>query len=92
MDILPEDITQLIYRYKHQLEFGDVLEQLTDHVCNECKWCGNGLRFLNRCTCGGAIGFDSEDAYYSSVNTCGTDSSDDYDRYDLDGPLWMNGL
>ena len=82
MDILPDDITQLIYRYKHQLEFRDVLDQLTTHVCNECKWCA----------CGWAIGFDSDDEYYSSDNTSGTDSSDDYDRYDLDGPLWMYGL
>ena len=50
------------------------------------------LGFLNRCTCGGAIGLGNEDEYYSSDNTSGTDRSDDYDRYDLDGPLWMYGL
>jgi hypothetical protein len=92
MESLPEDIQHLIYKYKHQLEFFTVLDQLTDHVCFECKWCGQGLRFLNRCTCGGAIAFDSEDEYYDSDSYGDSDSDSDYDRYDPDGPLWMYSM
>ena len=33
MNTLPEDIKETIYKYKHQIEFNNVINELTDFVC-----------------------------------------------------------
>ena len=33
MNTLPEDIKDTIYKYKHQIEFNNVINELTDFVC-----------------------------------------------------------
>jgi hypothetical protein len=107
MESLPEDIQHLIYKYKHQLEFEDVLDEMTMWNCNKCKLCGQWLQVLTRCKCGGigghdsdidsedecdAIDNDSEAEYYDSDSYGDSDSDSDYDRYDPDGPLWMYSM
>lgn len=99
MDSLPEDVQHIIYMYKHQLELNDVLDDMTMFNCNKCELCGQWLKFLTRCKCGGIGGhdsdseaeyYDSEAAYYDSDSY--GDSDSDYDRYDPDGPLWMYSM
>ena len=36
MNFLPEDVIIKIYRYKHELEFKHVLDQLVDNNKNDC--------------------------------------------------------
>ena len=88
MDSLPEDIQHLIYKYKHQLEFFIVLDELNTGVFYYCGWCGKGHRLSRQCQCEG--GTFSEDGYYDSDGY--GDSDSDYDRYDPDGPLWMYSM
>jgi hypothetical protein len=107
MESLPEDIEYTIYMYKHQLEFEDVLDEMTMWNCDKCELCGQWLKFLTRCKCGGiggpasdidsedeydAIDNDSEAEYYDSDSYGDSDSDSDYDRYDPDGPLWMYSM
>ena len=40
MDTLPEDIQKTIYKYKHQIEFTNVMVELKGGVCY-CGWCGS---------------------------------------------------
>ncbi len=40
MNTLPEDIQDTIYKYKHQLEFSEVVSELKCSVCN-CGFCGD---------------------------------------------------
>ena len=106
MESLPEDVQYTIYMYKHQLEFNDVLDEMTMFLCTKCKLCGQWLKLLERCKCGGVGGHDTEDEYYDgeaeyydseaeyydSDSYGDSDSDSDYDRYDPDGPLWMYSM
>ena len=47
MNTLPEDIQDIIYKYKHQMEFKDVMEQLK---CSGCV-CYCGRWTLTTCDC-----------------------------------------
>ena len=39
MNTLPEDIQDTIYKYKHQLEFNKVLEEMVHDICDvEYLW------------------------------------------------------
>ena len=101
MECLPEDIHYTIYMYKHQLEFNDVLDEMTMWLCSKCKQCGQWLKLTERCKCGGVGGFETEDecdaidndseADYYDSDSYG-DSDSDYDIYDPDGPLWMYSM
>ena len=42
MNTLPEDIQDTIYKYKHHMEFKDVIHELHDIVC---FWCSEQLIF-----------------------------------------------
>ena len=50
MNTLPEDIQDTIYKYKHQIEFNNVLEQLMCGVCY-CGWCGARQWTWTDCCC-----------------------------------------
>ena len=76
MGNLPEDIPNTIYKYKHQLEFCSVIEEVSDGVLSYCGWCGKGHRLFRGCHCEG--GTLSEDVYDDND----TDSED----------FWMCGL
>ena len=52
MDILPDDIQDTIYKYKHQMEYRNVMEHLKVSVCY-CGWCGNKQWIWEDCDCGG---------------------------------------
>ena len=47
MNTLPEDIQDTIYKYKHQMEFKDVIQELCDIVY---FWCSEQLTF-RYCKC-----------------------------------------
>ena len=53
MDNLPEDIQTTIYKYKHQLEFCVVVEELNHGVLYYCGWCGKCHRLCRQCQCEG---------------------------------------
>ena len=52
MDILPDDIQDTIYKYKHQMEYRNVMEHLKVSVCY-CGWCGQRQWTWIDCDCGG---------------------------------------
>ena len=52
MDILPDDIQDTIYKYKHQMEYRNVMEHLKVSVCY-CGWCGQRQWTWTDCDCGG---------------------------------------
>ena len=52
MDTLPDDIQDTIYKYKHQIEYRNVMEQLKIGVCY-CGWCGQRQWTWTVCDCGG---------------------------------------
>ena len=66
MNNLPEDIQHEIYKYKHNLEYMDVLVELCDDVCYYCGWCGQGHRKWKACECEGG-------------ELCETESESEYD-------------
>ena len=38
-DILPDNVTDIIYKYKHQMEFKDVIDEMMCHICDiEYLW------------------------------------------------------
>ena len=53
MDKLPEEILYTIYKYKHQLEFCDVVDEIELYIYKYCDTCGQGLVFFGkrRCNC-----------------------------------------
>ena len=53
MDKLPEEIQNLIYEYKHQLEFCDVVTHIEFQFARFCPSCGQGISFCfgKRCKC-----------------------------------------
>ena len=53
MDKLPEEIQNIIYEYKHQLEFCDVVTHIECQFHRFCPSCGQGISFFNgiRCKC-----------------------------------------
>ena len=50
MNTLPDNIQDTIYKYKHQIEFNNVLEQLMCGVCY-CGWCGARQWTWTDCCC-----------------------------------------
>ena len=55
MDILPDDIQDTIYKYKHQMEYRNVMEELKVSVCY-CGWCGDKQWIWTDCDCWQARG------------------------------------
>ena len=57
IDKLPEEIQNLIYEYKHQLEFCDVVTHIEFQFVSFCPSCGQGISFCfgKRCKCPGEI-------------------------------------
>ena len=55
MNNLPEDIEHVIYKYKHNLEFVDVLEELCSDVFYFCEDCGQAIGFYRKCECDGSV-------------------------------------
>ena len=51
MDKLPEEIQNLIYEYKHQLEFCDVVTHIEFQFHHFCPSCGQGISFFNKIRC-----------------------------------------
>ena len=53
MNTLPEEILYTIYKYKHQLEFCDVVTHIECQFHRFCPSCGQGISFFNgiRCKC-----------------------------------------
>lgn len=53
MDKLPEEIQNIIYEYKHQLEFCDVVTHIEFQFVSFCPSCGQGISFCfgKRCKC-----------------------------------------
>ena len=53
MDKLPEEILYTIYKYKHQLEFCDVVTHIECQFHRFCPSCGQGISFFyeKRCNC-----------------------------------------
>ena len=49
MDNIPEGIQNTIDKYKHQLEFCAVIEELRDDVWFYCGWCGKAHRLFRGC-------------------------------------------
>ena len=64
MDTLPEDVENKIYKYKFQLEYNDVVDQLNKRfIKNRCCFCGGGLyKYLlgGRCSCCGGRWYESD--------------------------------
>ena len=54
MDTLPEDIQKTIYKYKHQIEFTNVMLQLKCVVCH-CGWCASRHWTWTECNCWQAV-------------------------------------
>lgn len=50
MNTLPDDIQDTIYKYKHQIEFNNVLGTLMCGVCY-CGWCGTRQWTWTDCCC-----------------------------------------
>ena len=50
MNTLPDNIQDTIYKYKHQLEYRNVMEQLKIGVCY-CGWCGQRQWTWTVCDC-----------------------------------------
>ena len=51
MNTLPEDIQDIIDKYKHQMEFKDVMEQLKDVMDSNGCVCYCGRWTLTTCDC-----------------------------------------
>ena len=53
MDFSPEEIQHIIYEYKHQLEFCDVVTHIEFQFARFCPSCGQGISFCfgKRCKC-----------------------------------------
>jgi hypothetical protein len=53
MNKLPEEIQGIIYKYKHQLEFCDVITHIEFQFVSFCPSCGQGISFCfgKRCKC-----------------------------------------
>ena len=90
MNNLPEDIQYVIYKYKHNLEYMDVLEELCADVCYFCGGCGQGYGFYKRCQCGGFQRTDVDFIGYDSETETEYDS--EYEEYQhflgIDGDFW----
>ena len=70
MDILPDDIQDTIYKYKHQMEYRNVMEHLKVSVCY-CGWCGDKQWIWTDCDCWQARkqrGEDYDDPYQDEEN------------------------
>ena len=50
MNSLPEDIQDTIYKYKHQMEFENVMCELKCTVCY-CGFCGDRQWMWTTCNC-----------------------------------------
>ena len=95
MNKLPEEIQHIIYEYKHQLEFCDVVTHIEFQFVSFCPSCGQGISFFNgiRCKCPreirGNISVVSDidiNSDSSSDAVSDTDYSDVYEYYD---DFWM---
>ena len=85
METLPEEILYKIYKYKHQLEFCDVVDEIELYIYKYCDTCGQGLVFgKRRCNCPREI---RDDISVVSDVVSDTDYSDvsDYESDDF----WM---
>ena len=53
METLPEEIQNIIYEYKHQLEFSHVVTHIEFQFPSFCPSCGQGISFCfgKRCKC-----------------------------------------
>ena len=64
MDKLPQDVQDIIYRNKFELEYNDVVDQLNKRfIKNRCCFCGGGLYkylFGGRCSCCGGRWYESD--------------------------------
>ncbi len=83
MNKLPEEIQCVVYRYKHQLEFTDVLSELIQYHNKPkiyfCSGCCEFYPMWMKCTCvDGARNDEDYDADWSDVSV-----DDDLWMYDL---------
>jgi len=81
MDTLPEEIQNTIYRYKHELEFTNVLSELIQYRDKPkiyfCYGCCEFYPMWMKCDCvGGDENYDTDGSDFS-------DDSDDFWMYDL---------
>ena len=79
MDILPDDIQDTIYKYKHQMEYRNVMEHLKVSVCY-CGWCGQRQWTWTDCDCWQARKLRGED--YEYPYSSGEDEEDEGDEWD----------
>ena len=50
MNKLPEDIEYIIYEYRHQMGFNNVMDELKCCFAH-CGWCGDRQRMWTECDC-----------------------------------------
>lgn len=79
MNNLPEDIQHVIYKYKHNLEYSAVLEELCSDVFDVCEDCGQAIGFYRRCKCDNKSVLTDPDYGIDTDSESITDSM--YERY-----------
>ena len=91
MNNLPDDVQYIIYKYKHQLEFNDVLNELTYSVClqrNLFRKLANTRNILC-CMCELCHPFNYDCFRDELFSDCDISSDDDESDGGLEGPRWM---
>jgi hypothetical protein len=77
MNTLPEDIQDTVYKYKHQIEFKDVMDQLKCGVCY-CGWCGDRQCTWTVCNCMDDCDDYDDDSFDYASHYSDIDSDSDY--------------
>ena len=93
MNNLPEDIQHIIYKYKHNLDYFAVLEELCSDVFYYCEDCGQAIGFYRRCECDGGEFSVSENGIDTDSDTDSESTNDSmYERYlELEHALGPDG-
>ena len=80
MNNLPEEIQHIIYEYKHQLEFIDVLDSI---LCNDviyfCEECGQAVGFKRKCECDRPVRPPDPEYGIDTVSDTNSESTTEYD-------------
>ncbi len=77
MNTLPEDIQDTIYKYKHQLEFSEVMSELKCSVCY-CGFCSDRQWTWTVCNCMDACDdYDHDSFDYASHSEYYDDTDSD---------------